>query len=111
MPIPPERAPMAPDRRRAARYPFKAEMEVEWGSAILRGQVLDISVKGLFIEVSDPLWVGASFSARLLLEEPVHLDCVVRRVEPGKGMGVLFEVSDQESRARLTALLEKLVQK
>jgi hypothetical protein len=100
-----------PERRRSERYPFRALLEVEWGSARLQGEVQDISIQGLFLEVPDPLWVGARFSARLILEEPVKLDCVVCRVVPGRGMGVLFEVPDQESRTRLAALFEKLVKR
>ncbi len=69
---------------------------MEWGSAILRGRVRNISMSGMFIESADSLWVGAGFRARLFLEEPVHVNCFVRRVEPGWGMGVSVALPDDE---------------
>src|SRR2546425_11120571 len=75
------------DRRSSTRYPCGAVLEMEWGSAVLRGRVLDISAEGMRIEIADPLWVGARFSAVLALEPPLRMECVVRRVEPGGGEG------------------------
>src|SRR5262249_9212094 len=75
------------ERRWAQRYAFRADLEIEWGSAVLRGNTRDISSNGMFIESSDTLWVGAGFSARLVIDRPVKLDCSVKRVEPGRGMG------------------------
>jgi len=46
------------------RYSFRADLEIEWGSAVLRGSTRDISANGMFIEAVDPLWVGAGFTAR-----------------------------------------------
>src|SRR5215467_13851155 len=76
------------ERRWAPRYPFRTDLEIEWGSAVLRGITRDISSNGMFIESPDTLWVGAGFSAKLVLERPVKVDCFVKRVEPGRGMGV-----------------------
>ena len=73
----------ASERRWAPRYSFRAELEIEWGSAVLRGSTRDISSNGMFIESADPLWVGAGFTARLALDQPVKVDCFVKRVEPG----------------------------
>src|SRR5437660_6668406 len=50
------------DRRWAPRYSFRADLEIEWGSAMLRGSTRDISASGMFIEAADPLWVGAGFN-------------------------------------------------
>ena len=65
------------ERRWAPRYPFRTGLEIEWGSAVLRGNTRDISSNGMFIEVPDTLWVGAGFIARLRLPQPVKLDCMV----------------------------------
>ncbi len=65
----------------------------------------------LAVSIQDPLWIGANFSARLNLEEPLRVDCVVRRVEPAQGMGVSFVVRDAQDRARVAALLEVLAGK
>src|SRR5258708_31005351 len=76
------------ERRWAPRYSFRADLEIEWGSAVLRGNTRDVSANGMFIEAVDPLWVGAGFTARLNLHQPVSLNCFVKRIEPGPGMGV-----------------------
>lgn len=99
------------ERRHSPRYFFNAGLELEWGSTTLRGRVADISVNGMFIEISDPLWIGAGFAARLELDQPVRLECSVRRVEPGRGMGVTFAIPEPESKARVVSLLGTLAGK
>jgi hypothetical protein len=84
------------ERRWAPRYSFRAELEIEWGSALLRGSTRDVSANGMFIESADPLWVGAGFTARLALDKPIKLDCFVKRVEPGSGMGVTVTVTESQ---------------
>ena len=96
------------DRRWAPRYSFRADLEIEWGSAVLRGSTRDISASGMFIEAPDPLWVGAGFTARLNLNRPVRLDCYVKRIEPGHGMGVSVAVSETESQKLFQELLSSL---
>src|SRR5438132_14341670 len=85
------------ERRWAPRYSFRANLEIEWGSAVLRGSTRDISSNGMFIEAVDPLWVGAGFTARLPLDRRVTLACFVKRSEPGRGMGASVSVSQTES--------------
>ena len=87
------------ERRWAQRYSFRADLEIEWGSAVLRGSTRDISSNGMFIESSDTLWV---------VERPVKLDCSVKRVEPGRGMGVTIAVSETENQKRYQDLLSTL---
>jgi hypothetical protein len=96
------------ERRWAPRYMFRAELEIEWGSALLRARTRDISASGLFIESSDTLWVGAGFSARLSLDQPLKIDCSVRRVEPGQGMGVSVTLGEQQHQQRYLDLLAAL---
>ncbi len=96
------------ERRWAPRYSFRADLEIEWGSAVLRGSTRDISASGMFIEALDPLWVGAGFTARLNLNQPVSLDCFVKRIEPGRGMGVSVAVSESESQKLYRDLLSSL---
>ena len=78
---------------------------------MIRGSVIDISAEGMRIEIADPLWVGAGFSAVLALEPPLRMECVVRRVEPGRGMGVSLVTPEAEDRVRLAALLDPLGKK
>jgi len=99
------------ERRWAPRYSFHADLEIEWGSALIRGRTRDISSNGMFIESADPLWVGAGFTARLGLERPVKVDCFVKRVEPGRGMGVAVVVPEEQQqryRELLTSLSSDL---
>ena len=96
------------ERRWAPRYSFRADLEIEWGSAVLRGSTRDISSRGMFIEALDPLWVGAGFTARLTLDRPVKLDCFVKRIEPGRGMGVSVAVPETESQKLFEDLLSSL---
>lgn len=96
------------ERRRATRFAFRAELDIEWGSAVLRGATRDISASGMFIEAPDPLWVGAGFTARIKLERPVQIDCFVKRVEPGSGMGVSVDLSKPENQRRYQELLAQL---
>lgn len=81
---------------------------MEWGSAILTGEVRDIGPRGLFVEMTPPLWVGARFHARLIASPTLLLDCTVARVEAGTGIAVVFEVREQSGKAQLEALLMSL---
>jgi hypothetical protein len=95
------------ERRWAPRYSFRTDLEIEWGSALLRGSTRDISSNGMFIESPDPLWVGAGFTARLGLDQPVRVDCFVKRVEPGRGMGVTVSIPEEQQQ-RYRELLSSL---
>ncbi len=97
-----------PERRKFPRYPFQADVEVQWGFETLPALATDISQGGMFIATTNPLWVGASFTARLQLGSPVTLNCTVRRVLPGKGMGVLFVDVTPEQQAQLAELIQKI---
>jgi hypothetical protein len=96
------------ERRWAPRYSFRADLEIEWGSAVLRASTRDISANGMFIEAVDPLWIGAGFTARLNLERPLKLDCFVKRIEPGHGMGVAVAVAESDSQKLFQDLLSTL---
>jgi hypothetical protein len=96
------------ERRKYPRYIFRADVEIEWGSQILRVPISEINLGGMFIATRDPLWVVAEFAVRLLLEEPLHLYCVVRQVVPGRGMAIEFLDLADASRAKLEKLLEAL---
>ena len=96
------------ERRRAPRFSCAVELEMEWGSAVLQGRIRDISASGMFIESPDPLWVGAGFSARLKLEQPLRVDCFVKRIEPGRGMGVSVTLPEDSLRSRYEGIVESL---
>ena len=96
------------ERRWAPRFAFCADLEIEWGSAVLRGSTRDISSNGMFIQTADTLWVGAGFTASLKLDRPVKVDCFVKRVEPGQGMGVSVTMSESQHQERFQNLLSSL---
>ncbi|MBV9886546.1 MAG: PilZ domain-containing protein [Acidobacteria bacterium] len=95
------------ERRWAPRYNYRTDLEIEWGSAVLRARTRDISSNGMFIESADPLWVGAGFTAHIGSDRPVRVDCFVKRVEPGLGMGVSVTVPE-EHRQRFQELLSQV---
>ena len=84
------------------------DVEVQWGTEVLPGLVTDVSTVGMFIAMGNPLWVGASFTAKILLGEPIEVPCVVRRVLPGRGMGVGFENVGDKTRAQLKAFIRRI---
>jgi len=103
-----EFSPRRFERRWAPRFKFRADLEIEWGSAVLRANTRDISSNGMFIESSDPLWVGAGFTAQLSLPRPLRLNCSVKRVEPGQGMGVAITVVEESRQKEYLELINSL---
>ena len=96
------------DRRRSARYEFNTDIEIEWCSKKYWGRVRNISRHGMFIELPDLPVLNAAFSASLALNKPLRVECVVRRVVPGRGIGVTVTLASTESRMRYEALLQAL---
>jgi hypothetical protein len=103
-----ESVPVVEERRKLRRFKFRGKIEIEWGSTTLSGTVRDICAEGMFIELTPQLWMGASFLARLLLTPAIPLHCTVRRVEPGQGVAVTFEIPEEGAKAQLGALLADL---
>ncbi len=93
--------------RRPPRYRCDLAITIEWGDAHLEGRVSDISAGGMFLSVDDPLWIGARFSAVLALDASLPVECVVRRVQPRRGMGVTYLVASQDG-ATLDSLIKRL---
>jgi PilZ domain len=97
-----------PERRRHKRFPCQAVVKIAWGSVTLEANRRDISASGMYLETSEPLWVRAQFSAKLLLPQAIRVECIVRRVDAGKGMVVEFTEVTQEARMDLNHLIWKL---
>jgi hypothetical protein len=90
--------------RKFVRYHFRVDAEIAKRSTSVPCRVTDISREGMYIEVDDPPRVGASFNVRLALNVPLRLECLVRRVVPGAGVGVTFRVRARDQK-RFGALL------
>ena len=98
------------ERRQFRRKKFRGKLEIEWGSETLIGTVSDLAPRGLFVELTPPLWVRATFRARLILNPILQLDRTVCRVEPGRGIGVTFDLPEESGKAQFEALLATLRQ-
>ena len=96
------------ERRHWQRKKFRGDIEIDWGSAVLSAKVWDIGPQGLFVELIPPLWLGATFHARLMLNPVLLLECTVARVDPAKGIAVTFKVSTDSGKAQLESLLLSL---
>lgn len=101
-------APSQAERRQFNRRKLLQSIEIEWGSSTLTGMVRDIGPQGLFVEMTPPLWVGATFFARLVVDPPLGMNCTVRRVEPGTGIAVTFELPEESGKGQLEKLLAQL---
>ena len=98
------------ERRKYPRYGFQSDVEWIEGNEARRAFISDVSMNGMFIVTDRPLLIGATCSVRLLLNPPLTLDCVVRRVVPGKGMGMEFTKPSAAVRSRLEKLITSLVE-
>jgi hypothetical protein len=96
------------ERHVSVRYEFSAEIEIEWCSRKIWGRVRNVSRHGMFIELPDLPVVNAAFPARLALNKPLGMECVVRRLVPGRGIGVTVTIPGREERRRYEALLAAL---
>ena len=96
------------ERRYWQRRKFRGNIEIDWGSTVLNASVRDIGPQGLFVELIPPLWLGATFHARLMLNPVLLLDCTVARVDPARGIAVTFNVSADTGKAQLESLLLSL---
>jgi hypothetical protein len=101
-------APGQIERRQFNRRKLLQSIEIEWGSSTLTGMVRDIGPQGLFVELTPPLWVGATFFACLVVDPPLRMNCTVRRVEPGTGIAVTFELPEESGKGQLERLLAQL---
>ncbi len=98
------------ERRSAARYQFSADIEIEWCAKKVWGRVTNVSRNGMFIELPDQPVLYAAFPASLALNEPLRVECVVRRIVPQRGVGVFISIPEEQARKRFAALLFALGQ-
>jgi hypothetical protein len=96
------------EKRRSLRFRYCGGLKITWGRVLLNGRVRDIGAGGMFVVISDPFPIGAAFTAVLVAENPMLLKCVVRWIEPGRGMGVSIVTPGQEGRKRFAVLIGTL---
>ena len=93
------------ERRNSVRYEFSADVEIEWCSKRIWGRIRNVSKHGLFIELPELPVANAVFTAKIALNKPLCVECVVRRVVTGRGIGVTVTPQNPEAQARYEALL------
>jgi hypothetical protein len=96
------------EKRRHPRYGFQADVEIEIEGKAFRAVMTDISAAGMFVVAANPLWVGAVFTARIHVAEPLRVKCQVKRVMVGRGMGVSFQDLTAQDRESLDKILAGL---
>ena len=70
-----------------------------------------MSLGGLFLETSQSKRVGSTVKLDFLVQEgQIRADAVVRRAEPGHGLGLKFTAVVDEDRQPLAALVNRLRQ-
>jgi hypothetical protein len=101
----------SPSRRLSSRIEAVDGVWVYWqcnGREEL-SRVLDIGVRGVFIETPMQKPLGMSTKLHFLVEEgQIRADAVVRHVKPGTGMGLRFEAMSDADRPHLMALMRRL---
>jgi len=100
-----------PSRRMSTRVEVEDGVWVYWLS---NGQeeisrVLDLSMRGLFIETPKAKPPGMNTKLHFLVEEgEIRAEAVVRHVKPGSGMGLRFAAMNEQDRPRLMRLVSRL---
>jgi len=87
------------------------EIDVFWRSdgEFAPSQVTDLSRAGAFVKTTKPAILGATVHLRL--DAPgreICVQAVVRRVVPGQGMAVEFEIISDEDRVRLDDMVRRI---
>ncbi len=70
-----------------------------------------MSLGGLFIETQIARGVGSTVNLEFLVQEgQIRADAIVKRVEPSHGLALKFTAVNEDDRARLAALMNRLRQ-
>src|SRR5690242_11216211 len=94
--------------RGSERYKFSSDIEIEWCSKRVWGQIRNISRSGMFIELSDLPAANSRFFANLALNKALRIACVVRRVVAGRGIWISITFRGDGGRTRYEAGLVAL---
>jgi hypothetical protein len=104
--------PQTPHSKRfSSRVETPGDVYVYWSSAGYddTSRVRDLSSGGLFVQTRKPRSVGAKTKLHFLVEEgQIRAEAIVRRVEPGRGLGLKFTAVREEDRRRLADLMKRL---
>ncbi len=102
---------VGPCRRFTTRVETKGDVWVYWQSVSSTdvSRVRNVSAGGMFLEVEKPLANGQMANLHFLVQEgSIRADAVVRRYEPGEGLGLKFVAVERDSGPHLAELLTRL---
>ena len=72
-------------------------------------RVGNLSLGGLFLETGKPGPVGSTVKLDFLVEEgQIRAEAIVRRAEPGRGLGLKFTAINDGDRSRMAALMNRI---
>ena len=101
----------SPSRRLKPRIETPGDVWVYWrcNERDETARVRNLSPAGLFVETDKPRAVGLTAKIDFLVQEgQIRADAVVRRVEPGRGVGLKFTAVSDGDRPHFIALLNRL---
>jgi PilZ domain-containing protein len=96
--------------RSGPRVDLFREIACESGGTVVRSQVADLSVGGMFVETTPtPLLVGTRVVVRFSLqpEDPLALEAEVGYVEESIGIGLRFQDLTEPDRKKIAAFVEE----
>ena len=101
------------DQRRAPRVDLLREIACASGGTIVRSQVADLSVGGMFVYTTrTPFPVGSRVVVRFSLrpeDPPLAIDSEVGYVQEGIGMGVRFQHLAEADREGIAAFVDEVL--
>jgi hypothetical protein len=101
---------MAPSERDRRLSPRVADSIIQIEYVAPSPQVRDLSVSGVYVLDPRPLQRGQSVELRLRLgdTEPITIRGMVRRVDPGEGMGIEFIQIGAADRRRIREFIARV---
>ena len=100
-------------RRFTSRVETHEGVWVDWRCAGREeiSRVRNMSLGGLFPETPTSRGLGSTVQLEFLVQEgQIRADSVVRRVEPGRGLGLKFTAVSEQDSPRLATLMNRLRQ-
>ena len=102
---------LPPSRRSTSRINTPEGVWVYWqcNGRDEASRVDNLSLGGLFVETAKPGPVGSTVKLDFLVEEgQIRAEAIVRRAEPGRGLGLKFTAINDGDRSRMAALMNRI---
>ena len=107
----PKQILLPPSRRSTSRIDTPEGVWVYWqcNGREETSRVGNLSLGGLFVETGKPGPVGSTVKLDFLVQEgQIRAEAVVRRAEPGRGLGLKFTALNDGDRSRMAALMNRI---